>query len=71
VLIVGFVVASLALSLYAVSLAHAGIGTMQTSETDRADPREALCLRAADLFTTLQEYKFKTTGIQLKLNGTL
>jgi hypothetical protein len=36
ILIIGFAAAVLALSLYAVSLAHAGIREMQTMETDRA-----------------------------------
>lgn len=36
ILIIGFAAALLALSLYAVSLAHAGIRKMQTMETDRA-----------------------------------
>jgi len=52
VLIVSFVAAALALSLYAASLALAGIRTMQTSEADRAE-RNVLRLRAADLIITL------------------
>ena len=48
VLIVSFVAAALALSLYAASFAIAGIRTMQTSETDRAERSDVLSLRAAD-----------------------
>jgi hypothetical protein len=36
ILIVGLAAAALALSLYAVSLAQAGIRTLQTNENDRA-----------------------------------
>jgi hypothetical protein len=36
ILIVGLAAAALALSLYVVSLAQAGIRTIQTSETNRA-----------------------------------
>jgi hypothetical protein len=40
VLLIGFAAAVLALTLYAVSLARAGIQTMQTTETDRAEQQE-------------------------------
>jgi hypothetical protein len=40
VLLIGFAAAILALTLYAVSLARAGIRTMQTTETDRAEQNQ-------------------------------
>lgn len=43
ILIISLVAAAaLALSLYAVSLAHASIRTMQTTESDRAESRSKL-----------------------------
>ena len=48
IVIVSLAAVALALSVYAVSLAQAGIRTMQTIETDRAELRQALRFRTAD-----------------------
>jgi hypothetical protein len=42
ILIIAAAAAALALSLYAISLAHAGIHTMQTIEADRAERGQVL-----------------------------
>ncbi len=49
ILIIGLAAAALALSLYAVSLAQAGIRTFQTSESDRAAVDEVLHFQRAGL----------------------
>ena len=48
ILIITVVASVLALYLYAVSLGHVGIPTMQTTETDRAECREALRSSTSD-----------------------
>jgi uncharacterized membrane protein len=49
ILLVAVAAVALALSLYAISLAHSGIRMIQTSETDRAERREAQRFRTAEL----------------------
>jgi hypothetical protein len=54
ILIVAVAAVALALSLYAISLAHAGIRTMQTIESDRAERPEALRFPTAEFIKPLR-----------------